>query len=647
MLEGGSSAAFAGSTDPLLRAYRETNLRKLAVRSLSLAAISLSFMILTSAESLAGAPAGQAQDAAKKEADGPSQPTKDKASPATPRKIVLIAGPKDEHHGPGTHDYEATINTIKEALEASNVADQVEVTTVTNGWPEDPSILDDADTIFLASAGADHKETDHPFLVGDRMQVLAKQMKRGCGLVVLHWSVFVPIKYEKQFSEWLGGFFDYQRGDDPRGWYSRITFATAKIHPNPKHPIAKGVPPFEQRDEYYYNIRFREKDERITPIVKIKLPDVEEPQVVAWTVERKNGGRSFAFTGGHFQKSWEDDAYRALMLNAICWTAKVKVPAGGVHKQLAFDDQWTPKPHLGKEDLPKETEDDWYDGRIRESDIGPYFTASIVAPSLSDPSSDRDKPVDDRKLPHNPNMVVKALAIKLGGKDGTPAAGVLFDKEKMVLRCGWTGGFLNFSDRRFGLLEMPTVGGEVAWSVSQDGQLERDSAGGCSMAEAGDACAARRWTIMVCDSLAMRVVLRMRWPGAKSASPCPWHAIGDAAALSADHRRSARLRIACAASRRMAAIAIRSRSSARASGCSRCRVRKSGETLESAAADRWRVCRKRRTACRLRNDDSCDGQIAARDANSVITSSSTKRRRSNSHHLQSGMAEGRLEADMG
>jgi type 1 glutamine amidotransferase len=390
----------------------------------------------------------------------------DKPAASGPRKIVLIAGPKDEHHGPGTHEYENTVKTIKEALEASNVADQVKVETVLNGWPEDPAILDDADTIFLVSAGADHKESDHPFLADDRMKVLARQMDRGCGLVMLHWSVFVPIKYEKQFSEWLGGFFDYQRGDDPRGWYSAITFATAKVQPNAKHPIGKGVPPFEQRDEYYYKIRFGEKDERLTPIITVKLPEVEEPQVVAWAVERKNGGRGFAFTGGHFQKSWEEDAYRTLMLNAICWTAKVKLPAGGVHKQLAFDDQWTPKPHLGKEDLPKETEEDWVDGRFRETDVGPYFTASIVAPSLADPDAARTVPVDDRKLPHNPNMVVKALAIKLGGKDGTPPSAVLFDKEKMVLRCGWTGGFLNFSDRRFGLLEMPTIAGDVAWSTA-------------------------------------------------------------------------------------------------------------------------------------------------------------------------------------
>src|SRR5690606_15795938 len=126
-------------------------------------------------------------------------------------------------------------------------------------------------------------------------------------------------------------------------------------------------------------------------------------------VERADGGRGFAFTGGHFQKSWNDEAYRTLMLNALCWTAKVPVPAGGVHKQLAFDDQWTPKPHLGKEDLPKEKEADWVDGRIRESDVGSFYTASIVVPDLG---AAPDAPKDNRKGPSNPRMVTKALAIK-------------------------------------------------------------------------------------------------------------------------------------------------------------------------------------------------------------------------------------------
>ena len=137
----------------------------------------------------------------------------------------------------------------------------------------------------------------------------------------------------------------------------------------------------------------------------------------------------------------------------------------------AFDELWTPKPHLGKADEPKESESDWRDARIRESNTGPFFTASVLARKAL--------PSDDRTATPGAEMVVKALAIKLRGSNGAPNAAVLFDKQRMTLRCGWTGPFLHHSDRRFGLLEMPVIGGEIsfssvehAWEGVPDDQLE-------------------------------------------------------------------------------------------------------------------------------------------------------------------------------
>src|SRR5690606_35783310 len=124
-----------------------------------------------------------------------SQLPADAAALRLPRKIVLIAGPRDAGHGPGTHEYDATVDAIAGSLAGSNVADLVEVAVVKNGWPDDPKLLDDADTILLVSSGADRNVADHPFLVGDRMQILERQMDRGCGLMLLHWSVFVPVKF--------------------------------------------------------------------------------------------------------------------------------------------------------------------------------------------------------------------------------------------------------------------------------------------------------------------------------------------------------------------------------------------------------------------------------------------------------------------
>ena len=83
----------------------------------------------------------------------------------------------------------------------------------------------------------------------------------------------------------------------------------------------------------------------MTPILKATPPDnvrrTEEAkkfpgreEIVAWTHERKNGGRSFGFTGGHFHKNWGDENFRRLVANAILWTAKVEVPKEGAKVNL-------------------------------------------------------------------------------------------------------------------------------------------------------------------------------------------------------------------------------------------------------------------------------------------------------------------------
>jgi hypothetical protein len=63
-----------------------------------------------------------------------------------------------------------------------------------------------------------------------------------------------------------------------------------------------------------------------------KFPGREE--IVAWTFDRPNGGRSFGFTGGHFHKTWGDQNFRRIVVNALLWTAKVEIPAGGAACEL-------------------------------------------------------------------------------------------------------------------------------------------------------------------------------------------------------------------------------------------------------------------------------------------------------------------------
>ena len=250
------------------------------------------------------------------------------------KKIVLLAGRKS--HGPGVHEYVKDLQFLKFCLDNATNVQGIKTELHLEGWPEDPTTLDDADTIVLFSDGCDHDEKNHPFLVGDRMKVIEKQMKRGCGLVVQHYATFCPERCREQYLDWVGGYFDYQNGPAANKWFSRIGWATSTLEPaTPKHPTLNGVGPFEHKEEYYFNIRFRPNDPRLTPISTVTIPNVPDKQVVSWAVQRKDGGRGFATTCGHTHTDLvTKPEYRKLHLNAICWTAGIDLPAGGVETLL-------------------------------------------------------------------------------------------------------------------------------------------------------------------------------------------------------------------------------------------------------------------------------------------------------------------------
>jgi putative heme-binding domain-containing protein len=263
------------------------------------------------------------------------------AGPDRPRKVVLIAGPLDRSHPPGTHEYEKSVRLLAHCLDHSPNLRGVRTEVHLGGWPDDPRTLDEADTVVLVASGSDRREEDHPLLVGDRLAVLERQMKRGCGLVLIHWATFAPKdKLGGKLLEWVGGYFDYETGQPPRGWYSKIQTATTKARPgSPRHPLCAGLTPFELREEYYYRIRFRDGDPRRVPVLVTPIPGERDEQVVAWAVERDGGGRGFGFTGGHFFDNWKVENFRRMVLNAVVWTAKAEVPEGGVRSLVPTEEE--------------------------------------------------------------------------------------------------------------------------------------------------------------------------------------------------------------------------------------------------------------------------------------------------------------------
>ena len=250
---------------------------------------------------------------------------------SAPKKIVLIAGPITGHPK-DTHEYEKNVTLLKHLLDQSGT---FLAEAHFRGWPKNEATLDTADTIFFTSDGTDRKETDHPLYGGERVKVIEKQMKRGCGLIFFHWSTFAPKRFHDQITEWVGGYFDYETGPPPRNWYSAIQTWDAEAFPAAAaHPIARGVKPFRQQEEFYYRMRFRENDARLTSILLTRPPNENQDYAVGWAVERQDGGRGFGFTGGHFYQNWWSSDFRKLILNAIAWTAKAEVPPDGISSKL-------------------------------------------------------------------------------------------------------------------------------------------------------------------------------------------------------------------------------------------------------------------------------------------------------------------------
>jgi type 1 glutamine amidotransferase len=268
------------------------------------------------------------------------------AHPASVRaddaKIVLIAGRPS--HGPGAHEFNAGTKLLVQCLKEVPGVDPV---FVAGGWPEDEGVFQDAKAVVFFMDGG----PKHPMIQGDHLETIRGLMEKGVGLACLHYAVEVPKGTPGDaLLDWLGGYYESGYSTNPH-W-------TAEIKTLPDHPITRGVRPFTILDEWYFNIRFRPDIKGITPIL-VARPDDEARQgrtssprgpyshivaargrdeVLAWAVERPDGGRGFGFTGAHFHKNWGNRDFRTLVLNAILWIAKVEVRSSGVQCTLSDED---------------------------------------------------------------------------------------------------------------------------------------------------------------------------------------------------------------------------------------------------------------------------------------------------------------------
>jgi type 1 glutamine amidotransferase len=223
-------------------------------------------------------------------------------------------------------------------LERSDVKDRIRVEHHLNGWPKDPKALEDANTIVVISDGRDgDKYSDALHLQSkERVAEVDRLMKRGCGLVLIHFSNFAPEQFADDVLRWVGGYFKWET-DGKKQWYSAIKTIEAEVTPlAAEHPVLRGIKPFRMKEEFYYNLRFAPAENGMTPLLGVNdlKGRAENGNVVAWAMQRPadaGNGRGFATTCGHFYDNWKNDAFRKTVLNGIVWSAGVEVPREGVN----------------------------------------------------------------------------------------------------------------------------------------------------------------------------------------------------------------------------------------------------------------------------------------------------------------------------
>ena len=236
-------------------------------------------------------------------------------------KIVLIAG--STSNKPGQHEYFAGCALMMEWLKQTGGVWPV---LVAEGWPKDEKVFQGAKAVVVyADAGA-----KLPFLEPARWARIKSLIDSGAGFVALHQAVEVPADRAEEYKSWLGAVWQPDIGS--RGHWDM------EFSEFPKHPITRGVTPFAAPlDGWLFNLHFAPG---ATPLISGQVPDKARttadakahngrPEVVGWSFERPNGGRSFAFTGCDLHKNWQVESQRKLVTNGIMWSAKIDVPADG------------------------------------------------------------------------------------------------------------------------------------------------------------------------------------------------------------------------------------------------------------------------------------------------------------------------------
>ena len=254
--------------------------------------------------------------------------------------VLFIIG--DASHGWNEHEFPQSTEVLATCLEETPGLD-IQTTVHQGAITSDmANRIADADVVVLYSDGEDLH------VAHGQSGILRLAWEQGTGLVVLHYSLDTnDPELSQLFLDATGGTFEVDWSVNPI-W----TLENPDIH---VHEVTAGVTSFSLKDEWYYHMRFREGMRNTVALLSAHPPQdslgsdgprtgnpavrnaLKEgiPQILAWASEQPGEvGRGFATTGGHYHHGWNNDSFRTLVLNGIVWSARGKVPEGGVSSQV-------------------------------------------------------------------------------------------------------------------------------------------------------------------------------------------------------------------------------------------------------------------------------------------------------------------------
>jgi type 1 glutamine amidotransferase len=259
---------------------------------------------------------------------------------ADTKKILFLAGPRD-HGAPGRHEYERDLKTLATSLEQSTNLGGVTTQLILGSLPRDLEAVRGAAAIVIDSSSDRAENEIHPLFPPNpstngrgydagteaylkSLDELIRQNR--IGVVIFHYASWAENwRAREYYLKWTGGLWVQIGSKNPVDQWSM------KLEQK-KHPVLRGVKPWEFRDEIFCRY-FLPNDARRTNLLLASPKEDKQrigPQIASWAFQRDDGGRGFVFGGLDFRDNLALDNYRRFLLNGIAWAAQVEIPRGGI-----------------------------------------------------------------------------------------------------------------------------------------------------------------------------------------------------------------------------------------------------------------------------------------------------------------------------